>query len=70
MALPVVKVTCSNTGTTVDADVIHKTQRNIKVALGTGNSSFTLILSKEQPNSKYYVGNKFGMEFTTTGKEI
>ena len=70
MAFPIVEVTCSDTGQTVKADVLNKTAKSIKVALGMGGQSLTLTFKKNDPNDRYYVGNKFRMEFTTTGEEV
>lgn len=68
--LPIVEVTCSDTGTTVKADVLEQSDRRIKVAMGVGGNSTSIVLSKTKPNDTYFIGNKFGMEFTTTGKEV
>ena len=68
--LPIIEVTCSDTGNTVKADVLEQSDRRVKVAMGVGGNSIAIILTKNSPNDKYFVGNKFGMEFTTTGKSV
>ena len=68
--LAVIEITCSDNGTTANADVLEKSDQRIKIATGMGGNSTTIILTKNNPTNKVYVGNKFGMEFTTTGDEI
>jgi hypothetical protein len=59
------KVTCTDTGKTVIAEVLSKTDRTLKVVVGVDN---TIILSKKTPTDRYYIGSKFKMEFTSTGE--
>lgn len=70
MSLPSIEIVCSDKGSTARADVLEKSNRRIKVAMGVGNNSITLILTKNPSTNRFYVGNKFGLEFTTTGEEI
>lgn len=70
MALPTIEVTCSDKGTTATASVLERSDRRLKVAMGEAAASISLILSKNAPTDKYFIGNKFGMEFTTTGEEV
>ncbi|NJO62670.1 MAG: hypothetical protein HC836_31900 [Richelia sp. RM2_1_2] len=70
MKFPVIELICSNNGTTANADVLERSPLRIKVAMGSGVSSIALVLTKQKTTDRVFVGNKFGMEFTTTGKEI
>jgi dethiobiotin synthetase len=58
------KVTCTDTGKTVVADILAKNDRTLKVVVGSDN---VIILSKNTPKDRVYVGSKFKMEFTSTG---
>lgn len=59
-------VTCTDTDSTVGADVLEKSDRYIKVALD--GATIALKLFKDTPTTRVYVGCMFGMEFTTTGE--
>lgn len=59
-----VKITCTQTGVTVGADVLERSNRRIRVALD--NTDITLNLNRVD-GSTPYIGNHVGLEFTTNG---
>lgn len=59
-----VKITCSQTGVTVGADVLNRSDRSMRVALDGTN--ITLNLSRVDKSTPY-VGNHVGLEFTCNG---
>jgi len=61
-----ISVTCTDTESTVKADVLEKSDRHIKVALD--GSTIAVELYKDTPTARVYIGYMFGMEFTTTGE--
>ncbi len=61
-----VKVTCTDTGLTVDADVLERSPYKLRVALKKGKSVADLNLSRRD-TTKVYVGSEFGLEFYTKG---
>lgn len=58
-------VTCTDTGTVCGADILSKSDRRIQVALH--DTDLTLVLMKDTPSSRLYMGSKSGLEFTSTG---
>lgn len=58
-------VTCTNTDQTVGADILEKSGRRLKIAVDGTKSS--MLLTKKDPNDRYYVGTLAGFEFTSTG---
>ena len=59
------KVTCTDTGSTVGADVLERSDKRLKVALD--GATIAIELYKDTPNARIYVGHMFGMEFTSEG---
>lgn len=59
------KVTCIDTGTTIGADILSRTDRRLEVAVD--GTAFKLKLSKRTPSDKLYVGHMSALEFTSTG---
>jgi len=49
----------------MDADVLDKTSRRLKVAVDGSDMSITL--TKKDPHDRYYIGTAAGYEFTSTG---
>lgn len=58
-------ITCTDTDQIMDADVLDKTSRRLKVAVDGSNMCITL--TKNDPNDRYYIGTAAGYEFTSTG---
>lgn len=65
-----INVTYSDKEITVKANILEYSDRKIKVAIGFDDNLISLILTKKAPGDKVFVGNKFGLKFTTDGKEI
>lgn len=59
-----ITVTCSQTGKSVQADVLRRSDKSIRVVLvGT---TLTINMSREDTR-RPYVGHASGLEFTTAG---
>lgn len=58
-------VTCTDTDKTVGADILAKSDRQLKVALD--ETDITITLFKQTPTQRLYVGKKLGLEFTSAG---
>lgn len=58
-------VTCTDTDSTVGADILDKSSRRLKVAIDGTQTSLTL--TKGDPHDRFYVGTQAGFEFTSTG---
>lgn len=58
-------VTCTDTESTVGADILNKNDRYLKVALD--GATVAIELYKNTPSARIYVGFMFGMEFTSEG---
>lgn len=57
-------VKCSETGKSVDADIMSKSDKSIRVALQGTN----IVLNMRRDDTRRpYVGSAAGMEFTTFG---
>ena len=61
-------VTCIDNDKTVGADILSQTGRVLKVAVDGFDESLTL--TKNTVADKFFIGRKYGMEFTSTGEEI
>lgn len=62
--MDIVKVTNTNNGKTVEADVLQRSDKRLRVALvGT---SITITLTREDTR-RAYVGTTNGLEFTSMG---
>lgn len=59
-----VKISCTQTGVTIGADVLKRSDRSMRVVLD--NTDLTLNLSRVDARSPY-VGYHAGLEFTTNG---
>lgn len=59
-----VKVTNTNNGKTVEAEVLQRSDKRLRVVLV--GSNITLTLTRED-SRRAYVGNLNGLEFTTLG---
>jgi hypothetical protein len=57
-------VNCSETGKTVSADILKKSDKVIRVALH--NTDIVLNLTRSDTR-RPYVGSRSGLEFTTNG---
>ena len=57
-------VTNTNTGKTIGADILSRSDKQIKVALD--GTKFSLMLYRSDVR-RPYVGNMSGMEFTSNG---
>lgn len=60
------EVTCTDTDTTVGADILSKSDRVLKVV--ADGSTMSITLYKKTPTSTLYIGSVAGMEFTSTGE--
>ncbi len=60
-------ITCTDTETTVGADVLSQSDRRMEIAVD--GTDFKLRMFKNTPADKLYVGNMGGLEFTSTGEE-
>ena len=49
----------------VSADILNRSDRRLEVVLA--GSDLKLVLTKNTPHQRVYVGNAGGMEFTSTG---
>ena len=58
-------VTCTETDNVVEADILNKSSRYLKVVIDGSNEPIELY--KDTPNARIYVGYLFGMEFTSEG---
>lgn len=58
-------VTCIDSDITVEADVLDKSDRYLKVAMD--GTTTAIELYKDTPNARIYIGYMFGMEFTSEG---
>lgn len=57
-------VNCSDNGKTVEADILKKSEKSIRVALQGTN----IVLNMTRTDTRRpYVGHAAGMEFTTNG---
>lgn len=68
MPLPKTNVTCTESGVTVNADILAMTARYLKVVIELTES--TVDMHKNAPSDAVFVGNSFGLEFTSTGEEL
>ncbi len=59
-----VNITCTQTGVTIGADVLKRSDRSMRVVLDGTN--ITLNLSRVDARTPY-IGNHVGLEFTTNG---
>lgn len=59
------EVTCIDSDITVEADVLDKNDRYLKVAMD--GTTTAIELYKNTPTARVYVGYMFGMEFTSEG---
>lgn len=59
------EVTCTDTGNTIGADILDKSDRYLKVVVD--GSELPLILRKNDPHDRFYVGALADFEFTSTG---
>lgn len=66
MALKRTTVIRTDNDAAAGADVLSKSDRRLEVALD--GTSFKLVLSKNTPHQRHYVGNLHGIEFTSTGE--
>ncbi len=58
-------VTCTDTDKVVGADILDKSDRYLKVVVD--GSELSLVLRKNDPYDRLYVGTQAGFEFTSTG---
>lgn len=56
-----IKVTCTETGKTVDAEVMRREKERLTVVL-PGHQK--LVMNRSQRHPGLFVANQFGMEFT------
>ncbi len=61
-------VTSTDSDLTVEADILNKSDRHLKVVIDGSNEPIDLY--KDTPSARIYVGYLFGMEFTSTGDLI
>ena len=58
-------ITCTDNGNSMGADILDKSDRRLTVALD--GTTIKLVLFKDTPTQKVYVGKKDGLEFTSPG---
>ena len=58
-------VTCTDSENIVEADILDKSDRYLKVVIDGSNEPIELY--KDTPTARVYVGYLFGMEFTSEG---
>lgn len=59
------QITCIDTGVSVNASILTKTSKSLRVAIE--NTNIPISLHKNTPNDRYYKGSFKGMEFISTG---
>jgi hypothetical protein len=64
---PIVKVTCTDTNQTVEADLIDQTDKRLRVSFKKGRATLTMTRSDTR---KVYVGNEAGLEFFSKGLNL
>lgn len=60
------KVVNVDSGQTQNADILEKSDKRLKVAID--NTDITLVMTKQTPHSKNYVGTLYNMELVSTGE--
>ncbi len=68
--LPSVEIDCITNEGSAKADILERSPTRLKVAVGKGRNSITLVMTKKTPKDLHYVGHHAGLQFATTGKEI
>ena len=58
-------ITCTDTDMVVGADILDKSDRYLKVV--ADGSELSIVLRKNDPYDRFYVGTQAGFEFTSTG---
>lgn len=58
-------ITCTDTEQTMGADILDKNDRRLTVAID--ETYIKIVLYKDTPTQRVYVGKKSGLEFTSTG---
>ena len=66
MALNQTEIFCVDNGQTAPADILHKNDRMLEVAIVGTNTPIKLF--KKTPVDKVYLGRFAGLEFTSTGE--
>ena len=66
MALDRTEIFCVDNGQTAPADILHKNDRMLEVAIVGTNTPIKLF--KKTPDAKIYLGRYAGLEFTSTGE--
>ena len=66
MALDRTEIFCVDNGQTALADILHKNDRRLEVAIIGTNTP--IVLFKKTPVDKVYLGRYAGLEFTSTGE--
>ena len=66
MALNQTEIFCVDNGQTALADILHKNDRMLEVAIVGTNTPIKLF--KKTPVDRVYLGRYAGLEFTSTGE--
>lgn len=59
------KITCTETDVTHVVDVLEQSDKRLKVVID--GTDVVILLYKNDPHDRYYVGNNSGLEFTSIG---
>ncbi len=60
-----IKITCTDTEVTHEVDVLEKSDKRLKIVID--GTDVVILLYKNDPHDRVYVGNNAGLEFTSTG---